>query len=102
MIPTYRIPRQNIGSYIMQRFKSDLTKVTPQAIPEALANFDQTPNSGYIRLPIVMRLYGVSAATIWRGVKNGRIPRPTRLTERTTAWNVGLVRADLAAKAKLC
>ncbi len=77
------------------QFKSELSK----AIPEALANFDQTPNSAYIRLPIIMGLYGVSAATIWRGVKNGTIPKPCKLTERTTAWNVGLVRADLAAKA---
>lgn len=78
-----------------QKLKSELTK----AIPEALANFDQTPNSAFIRLPIVMRLYGVSAATIWRGVKNGTIPKPSKLTERTTAWNVGQVRAALAAKA---
>jgi predicted DNA-binding transcriptional regulator AlpA len=73
---------------------------TSKVIPEALANFDQIPNSAYIRLPILMRLYGVSAATIWRSVKNGTIPKPCKLTERTTAWNVGLVRADLALKAK--
>lgn len=79
----------------MQQLKSELT----QPIPEALANFDQTPNSAFIRLPIVMRLYGVSAATIWRGVKNGTIPKPYKLTERTTAWNVGQVRAALASKA---
>ncbi len=68
-------------------------------INPVLRDFDQTPNSAYIRLPIVMRLYGVSAATIWRGVKNGTIPKPSKLTERTTAWNVGQVRAALAAKA---
>ncbi|MDZ4212626.1 MAG: AlpA family phage regulatory protein [Methylotenera sp.] len=86
----------------MQQLKSELTKAIPQKIPEALADFDQIPNSAYIRLPIVMRLYCVSAATIWRGVKNGTIPKPCKLTERTTAWNVGLVRADLAAKALSC
>lgn len=68
-------------------------------IPKGLENFDQSPNSAYIRLPIIIGLYGVSAATIWRGVKNGTIPKPVNLTKRTTAWNVGLVRADLAAKA---
>jgi predicted DNA-binding transcriptional regulator AlpA len=83
---------------------SELNQVTKskdvrQPIPEALANFDQSPNSAFIRLPIIMRLYGVSAATIWRGLKNGTIPKPSKLTERTTAWNVGLVRAALAAKA---
>lgn len=79
----------------MHKIKSESLKT----IPEALANFDQSPNSGFIRLPIMMSLYGVSAATIWRGVKNGTIPKPSKLTERTTAWNVGLVRASLASKA---
>ena len=78
----------------MQHLKNEVS----QTIPEALANFDQSPNSGFIRLPIMMRLYGVSAATIWRGVKNGTIPKPSKLTERTTAWNVGLIRKSLAAK----
>lgn len=79
----------------MQQLKSELT----QAIPEALANFDKLPDSAYIRLPVMKGLYGVSAASIWRGVKNLTIPKPSKLTERTTAWNVGLVRAALAAKA---
>lgn len=79
----------------MKQLKSDVTKT----IPDALANFDQSPNSAFVRLPIMIGLYGVSAATIWRGVKNGTIPKPCKLTERTTAWNVGLVREALAAKA---
>ncbi len=79
----------------MQQLKSETTN----AIPEALTNFDQLPNSAYIRLPVLMGLYGISSASCWRGVKNGTIPKPCKLTERTTAWNVGMVRADLAAKA---
>ena len=79
----------------MQQLKSELT----QAIPTALSQFDQLPNSAYIRLPVIISLYGVSAATIWRGVKNLTIPKPVKLTQRCTAWNVGLVRAALAAKA---
>jgi predicted DNA-binding transcriptional regulator AlpA len=72
----------------------------PKAIPDALANFDQLPDSAYIRLPVMIGLFGISSASIWRGVKNQSIPTPVKLTERTTAWNVGLVRADLALKAK--
>lgn len=79
----------------MQQLKKELT----QSIPEALANFDQLPNSAYIRLPVLKALYGVSSATIWRCVKNQTIPSPVKLTERTTAWNVGQVRAALAARA---
>jgi predicted DNA-binding transcriptional regulator AlpA len=78
----------------MQRIKSESTQI----IPEALAQFDNLPDSAYIRLPVIQRLYGVSSATIWRGVKQGNIPKPSKLSERCTAWNVGLVRAALAAK----
>ena len=78
------------------QIKSEKTQV----IPEALANFDQLPNSAYIRLPVLKRLYGISAASCWRGVKNGTIPKPSKLSERCTAWNVGLIRAALAAKAE--
>ena len=70
-----------------------------KSIPEALANFESLPASSYIRLPVIKRLYGVSSATIWRGVKNGTIPKPAKLSERCTAWNVGQIRAALAAKA---
>ena len=69
-------------------------------IPEALANFDKLPDCAYIRLPVMIGLFGISSASIWRGVKNQSIPKPVKLTERTTAWNVGLIRADLALKAK--
>lgn len=79
----------------MKQLKSETTN----AIPEALTNFDQLPNSAYIRLPVLKALYGISSASCWRGVKKGTIPKPCKLTERTTAWNVGLVRADLALKA---
>lgn len=78
-----------------QQIKLELSK----PIPEALANFDQLPDSAYIRLTVMKGLYGVSAASIWRGVKKLTIPSPVKLTERTTAWSVKAIRADLAAKA---
>lgn len=74
-------------------------KQLTHTIPHALANFDQLPDSAYIRLPVMKGLYGVSSASIWRGVKNSTIPKPVKLTERTTAWSVKLVRDALAAKA---
>jgi predicted DNA-binding transcriptional regulator AlpA len=78
----------------MTQLKKDLT----QQISPALANFDAMPNSAYIRLPVIQALYGVSSSTIWRGCRNGTIPKPSKLSERCTAWNVGLVRAALAVK----
>ncbi len=82
----------------MQQLKSELTKAIPKSIPESLANFDNMPDSAYIRLPVMRGLYGVSSASIWRGVKNHTLPSPVKLTERTTGWSVKLVRADLASK----
>jgi predicted DNA-binding transcriptional regulator AlpA len=73
----------------------------PKAIPDALANFDQLPDSAYIRLPVMVGLFGISSASIWRGVKNQSIPKPVKLTERTTAWSVRLVREALASKVEV-
>ena len=76
-----------------------LKSVLYRNIPDALANFDQLPDSAYVRLPVMIGLFGISAASIWRGVKNQSIPKPVKLTERTTAWSVRLVRQALASKA---
>lgn len=78
-----------------------INSVINRAIPDALVNFDQLPDSAYIRLPVMKGLYGVSAASIWRGVKNSTLPKPVKLTERTTAWSVKLIRASLASKAEV-
>jgi predicted DNA-binding transcriptional regulator AlpA len=80
-----------------QKLKSVLNKT----IPDALANFDQLPDSAYIRLPVMIGLFGISSASIWRGVKNHSIPKPVKLTERTTAWSVRLVREALASKVEV-
>ena len=64
-------------------------------LPNALVNFDQLPNTAYVRLPVMTNLYGVSATTIWRYVGAGTIPKPVKLTPRTTCWNVGEIRKAL-------
>lgn len=68
-------------------------------IDEVVKNFDNLSSHSFIRIPSMCILYSLSRATIWRAVKNGTIPKPVKLTERVTAWNVGIVRAHLAAKA---
>lgn len=66
-------------------------------LPDSLVQFDQLPNSAYVRLPTVIRLYACSTASVWRGVHAGRIPKPRKLSPRTTCWNVGELRQALAA-----
>lgn len=65
-------------------------------INPALRDFDQLPDSAHVRLPVVQALHACSAASVWRGVKQGRIPKPRKLSPRTTCWNVGELRQALA------
>ena len=69
------------------------------SVPEALKNFDSLPDSANVRAPVVAALFGVSAATVWRKAKAGKLPAPRRISERVTVWNVGELRASLNAAA---
>ncbi|MDI1361512.1 AlpA family phage regulatory protein [Methylotenera sp.] len=73
--------------------------VTNNTISDALKHFDSLPDSASVRLPVVQGLYACSPASVWRGVAAGRIPKPRKLSPRTTCWQVGELRAALAAKA---
>lgn len=77
-----------------------------QTIPQ-ISIFDALPDSAYIReaqlvqspeRPVSTALLPFSAPTLWRMVKAGTFPKPTKLSERVTAWNVGAVRAWLLAR----
>ena len=61
-------------------------------IPAALKQFDNLPNSAHVRLPVVAAWRGCSAATVWRHVKLGLIPKPVNLGPNLTAWRVGDLR----------
>lgn len=61
-----------------------------------LQHFDSLPDSAHVRLPIVQALFACSPASVWRGVKAGRIPKPRKLSPRTTCWLVGELRSALA------
>jgi predicted DNA-binding transcriptional regulator AlpA len=53
-----------------------------------------------IRWPDVQKIYPVSRATWWRGVKDGRYPPALKITGRTTVWSELAVFA-LVEQAKL-
>ena len=46
------------------------------------------PQSGYIRLAVLITFIPLSASTIWRKTRAGTFPKPYKLTENTTAWKV--------------
>jgi predicted DNA-binding transcriptional regulator AlpA len=77
---------------------TNLGGIKVSVMKNCISNFDYLPDSSNVRLPVVKALYSVSSATIWRNVKTGNIPKPRKLTSRTTVWNVGELRAALKDK----
>ena len=74
-----------------------VNKINQSPIPEALKNFDALPDAANVRDKVVAGLWGCSIPTVWRMARDGRLPRPRKLSDRVTAWNVGELRAALNA-----
>ena len=49
-------------------------------------NYNQLPETGFLRLPSVLKVFPVSKSTWWAGVKEGRYPQPVKLGPKITAW----------------
>lgn len=63
------------------------------------AKFDGLPDTAFVRVGTVARIYSVTPATIYRWSRKRMIPAPRRLGPQVTAWNVGELRIDLRKKA---
>ena len=66
-------------------------------LPAGLENFSALPDEARVRLPVVMGLYACSAPTVWRAVKDGRVPSPQKFGRNST-WIVGELRKSLNAR----
>ncbi len=88
-------------------------KRTAQPLPKLevhaaqIPNFDDLPDSAWVRQSQLVRdpkhptrptPLPFSPATFWRLVASHKFPKPTKLSERVTAWRVGEVRAWLNAR----
>lgn len=88
--------------------KSTATAPAATTAP-AQAVFDRLPDSAWLRESQLVRSaknqdsavapLPFSAPTLWRMVKLGTFPKPTKLSTRVTAWQAGQVRAWMAAQA---
>ena len=68
---------------------------------ETKSNFDTLPDTGYLRqAQLIPHVVPFSSATLWRKCKAGHFPKPVKLSERVSAWNVGSVRQWLETQAK--
>ena len=97
----------------MPRKETTLKKPAAPVIPAVKAapqpaTFDAMSDGAYIReagLVASPKRPGVpvplpfSAPTLWRKVREGTFPKPVKLSDRVTAWNVGTVRAWMTAQA---
>lgn len=70
-------------------------------------DMDNLPDAAFIRAkPLILSGFlPFSKATLWRLAKAGRFPKPVKLSDNITAWNVGAVRrwqaSMLAAQAAI-
>ncbi len=50
------------------------------------------PETGFVRLPTILKVIPVSKSTWWLGVKTGRFPQPIKLGRKISAWRVEDIR----------
>lgn len=83
------------------------SRIPAQKAPINPSIFDALSDSAFIResqlvqsplRPDTPAPLPFSAPTLWRKVKAGTFPKPIKLSERVTAWQVGAVRAWIAAQ----
>lgn len=53
---------------------------------------DKLPETGFLRLPTVLKYIPVSKTTWWNGVKSGRFPKSVKLGAGITTWRAEDVR----------
>ena len=58
-----------------------------------MTNTNSLPETGFLRLPAILKIYPIGRSTWWQGVKDGRFPKPIKLGQRTTAWRVEDIKA---------
>ncbi len=51
------------------------------------------PETGFLRLEMVLKYIPVGKTTWWNGVKTGRFPKAIKLGKRITAWRAEDIRA---------
>lgn len=54
------------------------------------------PETGFVRLPVVLHHIPVSKTTWWNGVKSGRYPASVKLSPGVTTWKAEDIRELIA------
>ena len=56
------------------------------------------PETGFVRLPTILKIFPVSKSTWWAGVKAKIYPQPVKLGPKVTAWRVDDIKALIVEK----
>lgn len=51
------------------------------------------PETGFVRIDGILKLFPVAKSSWWAGVKSGKYPPPVKLGPNTTAWRVEDIRS---------
>ena len=75
-----------------------------QSLTNSFSNSDRTgdaaacANARLLRLPDVMKTVGLRRASIYQYVREGRFPKPVRITERSVGWVEAEIQAWIAER----
>ena len=54
------------------------------------------PEEGFIRMPTVLKVLGISRTALYNGIARGDYPKPLRLGPRMSVWKVEEIRKLIA------
>jgi predicted DNA-binding transcriptional regulator AlpA len=54
------------------------------------------PAEGFVRLPTVLKVMGISKTRWYRGIREGWFPKPVALGPNVSMWDVADIRACIA------
>jgi prophage regulatory protein len=96
MNPTNRVVPESMTSVATPSLPLRKRSGRPLASPNENARLNGSlPTDGFVRLSSIIGPGGpipVSKSTWWKGVQDGRYPRPVKLGPRITAWRVADIR----------
>ena len=61
-------------------------------IPHRIQNFADLPNDALISVKEICLLSGRSRSSLWRDVKESRLPKPISIGSNSVRWPAGIVR----------
>jgi len=53
------------------------------------------PTEGFVRISQVLSVFPYSRSKLWQMVKDGQFPKPTKISENISAWNVKTLRKKI-------